>query len=391
MNSKPIPVWKSWLPVLVLSFSAFVFNTTEFAPIALLTDIANSFNIDEAYAGQMTTIYAWCVALLSLPLMLLTAKVDRKKLLMVLFFVFVVAHFLSANADNFYFLVFSRICIAFCHAVFWSITASLAYRLAPNGKGVRALSFVASGSALAMALGLPLGRLVGQFFGWRETFLSIGVLALICMIVLYKLLPQLPSMHSGNLKSLPMLLKRRVIVLIYLTIVFFVTANFCVYTYIEPFSQQVGGFSVNFSTMLLFFYGIAGIIGSIVFSKFFNSNPKKLLNISVVTLFVCFILFLPMTFSEYSFALLCLVWGVCNICINLALQTKILEAASDATDVAMSIYSSIFNIGIGAGAFIGGMIKLSFGGLEYITFGATIIYLIVLFLLYKLQIQYQKS
>lgn len=389
MKSNTSLIWKSWLPVLALSFSAFVFNTTEFAPVALLSDIANSFDLDEAYAGQMITIYAWCVALLSLPLMLLTAKIERKKLLMFLFLAFVFSHVISAYASNFYVLVFSRICVAFSHGIFWSITASLAYRLAPNGKGVRALSFLASGSALAMVLGLPIGRIIGQAFGWRETFLSIGVLALFCMFVLYKLLPILPSVSSGNIKSLPIILKRKVLVIIFLMTAFFVTANFCVYSYIEPFTQKIANFSANFATMILFFYGISGIIGSVIFSKFAQQNPKKVLNTSIILLFICFSLFLLMSKNEFSFVFICLVWGASSICISLSLQTKILEKASDATDVAMSIFSSIFNIGIGGGAFIGGGIKLIFG-LEYIGFGAMMIYLFVLFLMYMLHLQYKK-
>ena len=73
---------KEWLPLLGITVSAFIFNTSEFMPIGLLTDIADSFHITEAHAGVLITVYSWIVMLLSLPLMLLLNKIDFKRLLL---------------------------------------------------------------------------------------------------------------------------------------------------------------------------------------------------------------------------------------------------------------------------------------------------------------------
>ncbi len=348
----------AWLRVVTLAIAAFIFNTTEFVPVGLLSDIAASFHMETAQVGIMLTIYAWVVALMSLPFMLLTSQMERRKLLIGLFVVFIASHVLSFMAWNFTVLVISRVGIAFAHAVFWSITASLAIRLAPAGKRAQALSLIATGTALAMVLGLPIGRIVGQYFGWRTTFFAIGMGALITLVCLIKLLPKLPSEHSSSLKSLPLLMRRPALMSIYLLTVIVVTAHYTAYSYIEPFVQVVAGFSANFATVLLLILGGAGIIGSILFGKLGNKHASALVSSAIGLLLACLLLLMPAAGSESHLAILSLFWGVAIMIIGLGMQVKVLALAPDATDVAMSLFSGIFNLGIGAGALVGNQISL---------------------------------
>lgn len=198
-----------YLQMSLMGISAFIINTTEFVPVALLSDIARDFAITTAETGWMLTLYAWIVAIFSLPLMLLTGKLERKRLLLAVFVVFIVRHVLTVTAWNFDILLISRVGAASAHAIFWSITAAIALRVAPEGKKALALSILATGTSLAMVLGVPIGRLIGQWFSWRVTFGGIGVLAFIVFVLQAKLLPTLPSQFDGDYKKVPELLKTR--------------------------------------------------------------------------------------------------------------------------------------------------------------------------------------
>lgn len=358
-----------WLPLLGLTFSAFIFNTSEFVPIGLLTDIANDFQITEAHAGLLITIYAWVVALASLPLMLLVSKVEFKRLLLSVVALFALSHILSSVSSNYMTLMVSRIGVACSHAIFWSIASPLAVKVAPEGKRSLALSFIVTGTSIAMIVGLPLGRIVGLFLGWRMTFLCIAVLAALVFVFMAIVFPKVPNQNPVSLRNLPGLVKTPALTGIYILTVVAITGHYTGYSYIEPFMAQVAHLRESAITFALMLFGLAGIVGSILFSKKYDKHPVAFINVAVYGIVAFLYLLQPASISMGSTLLVCVLWGIAITAFNLVFQALIIQFAPQATSIAMSIYSGIFNVGIGSGALIGGYTctYLSLGWIGYIS------------------------
>ena len=347
---------KKWLPVISLTLSTFIFNTSEFIPIGLLTSIADDFAITESKAGLLITIYAWVVALASLPLMMAFAKTENKKLMLSLVALFTASHILSGFSNSYVMLMISRIGVACSHAVFWSIVTPLAVHVAPEGHRSTALSMIITGSSIAMIVGLPLGRAVGLMVGWRVTFLLIAILSAIVLCLLASFLPKVPSDNNISLKTLPTLVSTPALLCIFVMTALTITGHFTAYSYIEPFLGQAAGFTNGEITMVLSAFGVIGIIVSVLFSKYYDRHQFAFLRVAVLGICICTLLLGISSGNSFIMVCICLLWGLSINCFNISLQSCIIEYSPFGTAIAMSIYSGIYNVGIGAGALVGGIV-----------------------------------
>lgn len=365
-----------WLPLIGLTFAVFVFNTSEFMPIGLLSDIATDLNISEARAGLLISVYAWVVAIMSLPLMIMVSKMELKRLLLSIIALFVVSHVASAFAEDYYTLMLSRIGVACSHAIFWSIAPPLAVRTVPDGKRALGLSTIATGSSVAMVVGLPLGRVVGLYVGWRMTFLSIAIISALIFIFIAVVFPKLQSRGKFAFKQLPALLHNRVLVGVFVMSVLFATAHYTGYSYIEPFLGKVASMSPDVVTLVLIVLGASGMLGSISFSKYYMANRRRFMLVMTLGPALCLLLLQVAAASLLSVVVVCIMWGAMATAFNIAFQDNTIRfAPENATSIGMSIFSGIFNLVIGSGAYVGGLV-VSHLSIDYIGYAGGIIGLI---------------
>ncbi|MCE0494483.1 sugar transporter [Vibrio salinus] len=371
--------------ILALTVAGFIFQTTEFVPVGLLSDITTEFHMSVEGTGWMLTIYAWIVASLSLPLIILTRKIERKQLMIGVFILFIFSHIFSFCAGTFEQLLFSRIGVAVAHSLFWSMTANLAIRLVPPERKPFALSMIATGTSLALILGVPVGRILGQFFSWRVAFVAIAIMALLVLLALIRLLPVLPSTFKGSVRQVSELFRSRLLLLLYLFTFLVFVSHFTTYSYIEPFLKNVGHYAENSVTLFLLLFGVAAMVGSFLFSRICRYFSPKARFICFTGIVLCSMSLLPSLVSSVPLLfMLIMIWGSTRIMMMLCLQSAVLSTNDKGGDFVMAVFSSIVNIGIGGGALIGGNVIREYGltNIAYVSvaIGAAAIFVLYLIL-----------
>lgn len=365
--------FKAWLPIIALAFAAFVFNTSEFLPVGLLPDIAESLHETVPFTGLILTGYAFVVAIMSLPLTIVTAKFERRKLLLVLLFIFSICHFVVPWVESFETLFAARVGVALTHSIFWSIMTPLAARVAPHGKRAVGLAAVMGGTIVATVLGVPIGTNLGHYFGWHMSFFIIGIGSALVFVVIFFVLPLCEATHAGSIKSLPVILKRPGLQQLYFLTVVTVLGQFTAYSYLNPILATAGGLDESMIVTMLFAFGISGIIGTLVASKTVDKHCEATLLSAMTVVGLSLVLLVISAQTTVSLTVVVVCWGAAMTAVCLAFQTVLLTVAPDAADVAASLYSGIFNIGIGGGAFIGSRVSQAAGFMPVSYVGAAIV------------------
>lgn len=371
---------KEWLPLIGMTISAFLVNTSEFMPIGLLTDISNDFNMTAAQAGVMITAYSWTVTILSLPLMLLACKIEPKKLLLGTLTVFSTCQVLSVISIGFPFLVVSRIGVACAHSIFWAIASPLAVRVVSKEHQSKALSAIITGTAIAMVLGMPLGRMIGLQIGWRMTFLCVAVISFLVLVYLAFVFPKIENTESFSINQLPELFKNSRLMITYIITFLFAAVYYTTYSYIEPFLQRVAGFPSTLVTITLMLFGVAGLSGSYLFSRYYDDHRFAFVQAVLFGFAGALGLLYPASINMYMIILVCAIWGIAAMAFQTSFQAEIIGCVSTAaSSVAMAIFSAIFNLGIGSGTWLGGVVYTN-TSLNFIGFVGAMIVLVAAFI-----------
>ncbi|WP_413737156.1 MFS transporter [Sodalis sp. RH21] len=374
---------KTWIAILALAIGCFTFVSSEMLPIGLLGPIAAGIHLSLGMTGLLVTGFALFVAITAGPLTVLTARFDRKWIMVGLMVVCLVGNALAAVATTFTLLLLARIIVAMAIGVFWSIATAMAIRLVPQHQAVRATSLVLGGLAVAAVLGVPLGTLIGQYFGWHAAFGALSLLSLVVCVAALIVLPPLPSQSTGNLRAIIDAFYHGQIRFIFFTTALVMTGNFLAYTYITPYLQDVSGIPASWISSLLLLYGAAGVLGNFSIGSAMARSLRGALILTLTVLALSMIMLWGV--AQYKFAVIALLvpWGMSYAALPVLLQTWVFRAAGETGDVeaALSLFVVAFNGAIAIGALAGGLALDVFGAHVVVLLAAVIIALSLLLVL----------
>ncbi len=354
---------KSNLILLLIAINAFAIGLTEFISVGLIPMFVKDFNISESTAGLSVTMYAVGVIIGAPILSVLTSKMNRKNVLLLVMSIFIVGNFIVLSAESFTTLIFGRFISAFAHGLFMTAASIIAAGVVKPERKSSAIAIMFTGLTVATIFGVPFGTFLAAFFSWQTTFMIITALGIIILIIDLMFIPNnIATPEMSTLREQLTVFSAPKVLIIFLITTLAYGSTFIIYTYISPLLLNVG-FSQFATTIILFIYGIMVAIGNTLGGKFTNQKPLTNLRKIIIGQVVIFLIMSLVINSQFFLLIATIIMGLFAFMNVPGLQLAILDRANthtpQAIDLATALNISAFNLGIAGGSFIGGLIYVN--------------------------------
>lgn len=351
------------IAMLALALGGFGIGTTEFVSMGLLNLIAADFAITEAEAGHVITAYALGVVIGAPLITTLTGRVPRRRLVIILMSAFIVGNLLTVFATGYGLLILSRLIAGLPHGAYFAVANLIAASMAEPGKRGQAIARISLGLATATVIGVPAAQWLGQSLGWNAAYALVVIVGLLSFAGLWHSMPHMTLMPTTRPSTeLGALVNPQVILSLLAGAIGF-GGMFCVYTYISWTMTERAGFPEHLMWFVLMVYGIGMVIGNWLGGRLADINVDG----AVVGAFIAMIVMLVLFFVVSTSApLVILVFGLLSVAggvLTVNMQTRFMDVAGEAQNLAASMNQSAFNIANGAGAAVGGAVISA--GLNY--------------------------
>ena len=342
--------------LLALALSAFAIGTTEFVIMGLLPEVAGDLQVSIPSAGWLISGYALGVAIGAPIMALLTAKLPRKKTLLLLMVIFIFGNIMCALGYSYNFLMLARIITALCHGAFFGIGAVVAANLVPPNRRASAVALMFTGLTLANVLGVPLGTALGQALGSRSTFWAVAVIGVLSLLALYSKLPSVKDEAPTDLKKELAALRGGGIWLSLLMTVAFAASMFALFTYIAPLLTEVTGVSSHGVSWTLLLMGVGLTLGNILGGRLADWRLPLTLTCTFLVIACFAALFSWTSHSMVPAEITLFLWAAAAFAAVPALQINVVTYGKKAPNLVSTLNIAAFNVGNAIGAWVGGVV-----------------------------------
>lgn len=373
--------------------SVFIVGMVEMMVAGIMNLMSDDLGVSEAIIGQLVTLYALTFAICGPILVKLTNRYPARPVLLWTLVIFVVGNGIIAVAPNFTILVIGRILSsAAASLIIVKVLALTAMLTIPKNRG-KMIGVVYTGFSGANVFGVPIGTMIGDWIGWRFTFVFIIVISLIAGLLMLKYLPTTTELNQANRmynnvsddNQVTSHIVRPVEIIKFLAITLLILiANSVTFVFINPLILE-NGHSMGYVSLALLVNGVAGVVGTSMGGVLADKLTSKRWLIIAFSVFIVVMLAINLILSTTVLLLVGLfIWNIVQWSTNPAIQSGIIEHVEGDTSQVMSWNMSCLNAGIGLGGIIGGLV-VSNMNVEAVTFVSAFIGLLGLIIVITLK------
>ena len=350
-------------PIYWMALGTFAIGTEGFMIAPLLPSLAGDLSVSTATAGQLVTIFALTYALSSPVLTALTGSINRPRLLVLSMIGFALANAVAWAAKDYWSLMAARVLLALAAGLYVPSANALAGALVGPERRGAALAIVSGGTTIAVALGVPLGAIVGARFGWRMMFAGVGILALIATVGLMSGLARDVggALVVAGLRERMSVIRRPAVLKALLVTTLWATGVYTVYTYVALFLSSAAGIEGAYLSAVLFVWGISAAAGLFIggtLTDRFGARPVIVLGLLFLTIafvslsVIAALLSKPTAVAPVLAAIV--VWGMSAWAFFPAQQTRLIGIVGiKGAPIVLSLNASFMFIGFSLGAALG--------------------------------------
>jgi DHA1 family inner membrane transport protein len=341
--------------LLALATGGFAIGTTEFATMSLLPYMARGLHIDEPKAGHVISAYALGVVVGAPLLAVLSARLPRRKLLLLLMGVFTLGNGLSALAPSYGWMLGFRFLSGLPHGAFFGTGALVAASLVPVEKRTAAVTKMMVGLTLATVLGVPLANVLGQEAGWRWGFGVVAGLGLATLALLGLFAPRGGAGAGASpLRELGALRLPQVWLTLGVGAIGF-GGLFCVYSYLASTLLDVTHAPPHAIPVVLFVFGTGMFLGNLLVPYAADRTLMPTAGAILLVMVVALLVYPLAAFNIWLIGADVFVIGT-GVALGAVLQIRLMDVAGEAQSLAASLNHSAFNTANALGPWLGGLV-----------------------------------